>query len=156
MERIAPHLTRQTPFVIPAKTASVAAKLRAGLWAFEKLGGVPKSRRHEVWSAAQVREREPAIGADDLAGAVVYPEYLTDDARLTLANVRSASASGAQVINYAPVRSLLIEDGRAVGVTIGDGSSMRPRSPGARTGDRQRRRPWVDEVRAMESARRRG
>ena len=50
VQAIAPHLARETPFVIPAKTAAVIAKLRAGLWTFEKLGGVPKSRKHEVWS----------------------------------------------------------------------------------------------------------
>jgi glycerol-3-phosphate dehydrogenase len=95
VERIAPHLTRQTPFVIPAKNAAVVAKLRTGLWAFEKLGGVPKDRRHEVWSADDLAANEPAIDRRDLTGAVVYPEYLTDDARLTLANVRSAAAHGA-------------------------------------------------------------
>ena len=50
VEAIAPHLTRMTPFVIPAKNAAAIAKLRTGLWAFEKLGGVPKARHHEVWS----------------------------------------------------------------------------------------------------------
>jgi glycerol-3-phosphate dehydrogenase len=154
VERIAPHLTRQTPFVIPAKTASVAAKLRAGLWAFEKLGGVPKDRRHEVWSKRDLQDREPAVDARDLVGAVVYPEYLTEDARLTLANVRSASASGAQVINYAPVRSLLIEDGRAVGVTIGDGlfdvDADRARVRGRVIVNAAG--PWVDLLRRFEDS----
>src|SRR5271167_2239298 len=55
VQAIAPHLARQTPFVIPARTAPTTAKLRTGLWAFEKLGGVPKSRKHEVWSQAQLQ-----------------------------------------------------------------------------------------------------
>src|SRR6202012_3197914 len=50
VEAIAPHLARETPLVIPAKTGATIAKLRAGLWTFEKLGGVPKSRKHDVWS----------------------------------------------------------------------------------------------------------
>ena len=143
VQAIAPHLARQTPFVIPARTAGAMAKLRAGLWTFEKLGGVPKSRRHEVWSRADLEDREPAIAADDLAGAVVYPEYLTDDARLTLANVRSAAAHGALVVNYAAARAI-VKGGR---------SRERPRGrrhpPGRgraaraapRPRDRQRRRP---------------
>src|SRR5450432_1280127 len=152
VERIAPHLTRQTPFVIPAKTAAALAKLRAGLWAFEKLGGVPKDRRHEVWSQRDLLDREPAVDARDLFGAVVYPEYLTEDARMTLANVRSASAKGAQVVSYAPVRGLIVEDGRAVGLTIGDGLSDVD-------ADRARVRgrvivnaagPWVDLLRRLE------
>jgi len=151
VERVAPHLTRQTPFVIPAKNAAVTAKLRTGMWAFEKLGGVPKDRRHEVWSKADLAEREPTIAADDLSGAVVYPEYLTDDARLTLANIRSAAAHGASVLSYAPVRSILTENGRATGVVVGDaltGAEARARILGRVIINAAG--PWVDALRALE------
>jgi glycerol-3-phosphate dehydrogenase len=152
VQEIAPHLARETPFVMPARTQATIAKLRAGLWTFEKLGGVPKSRKHEVWSREDLRSREPTIAADDLAGAVVYPEYLTDDARLTLANVRSAAAHGAVVANYAAVESLIIEAGRAVGAVVRDGL------PGSDHAARVRARtiinaagPWVDALRAIEA-----
>lgn len=151
VERIAPHLTRRTPFVIPAKNAAVIAKLRTGLWAFEKLGAVPKDRRHEVWSRADLETQEPSLRRDDLFGAVVYPEYLTDDARLTLANVRSAAADGAQVMNYAPVTEVIVEDGRATGAVIGDG--LAGRAPRARVRARviiNCAGPWVDALRALE------
>lgn len=153
VQAIAPHLARETPFVIPAKTAAVIAKLRAGLWTFEKLGGVPKSRKHEVWSQKDVIAREPALRADDLTGAVVYPEYLTDDARLTLANVRDAAAHGALVLNYARADALVLEDGKAVGIDVADAM------PGADRKARLTARmivnaagPWVDAVRALEDA----
>jgi glycerol-3-phosphate dehydrogenase len=152
VQAIAPHLARETPFVIPAKTAAAIATLRAGLWTFEKLGGVPKSRSHEVWSPKALRQREPTIAAGELAGAVVYPEYLTDDARLTLANVRSAAAYGAAVLNYAAVESFQVEGGKAVGALIKDtlagahGARVRARLIVNAAG------PWVDAVRALESA----
>src|SRR5258708_17211728 len=98
VQAIAPYLAVETPFVIPARNAAAIAKLRAGLWTFEKLGGVPKSRAHQVWSAAELAAREPAMAVSGLAGATVYPEYLTNDARLTLANVRNAAAAGALVV----------------------------------------------------------
>ena len=151
VERVAPHLTRQTPFVIPAKNAAVLAKLRAGMWAFEKLGGVPKERHHEVWSKRDLTAREPALNAHDLSGAVAYPEYLTDDARLTLANVRSAAAHGAAVFSYAPVRSLIITDGRAAGVVVGDdleGVEARLRIYAKVIVNAAG--PWVDALRALE------
>ena len=151
VERVAPHLTRQTPFVIPAKNAAVLAKLRAGMWAFEKLGSVPKDRRHEVWSKSELAAREPCIDARDLSGAVAYPEYLTDDARLTLANIRSAAAHGAVVLSYAPVESLLLQDGKAVGVLVGDGLAGVPAR--ARILGRvivNAAGPWVDALRALE------
>ncbi|HEY2753311.1 glycerol-3-phosphate dehydrogenase/oxidase [Phenylobacterium sp.] len=152
VERIAPHLTRQTPFVIPAKTPAVTAKLRAGLWAFEKLGSVPKDRRHEVWTRRDLELREPTVEAREFSGAVVYPEYLTEDARLTLANVRSAKAYGAQVISYAPVRRLIVENGKAVGVVLSDALSSED-ADRARLSGRvivNAAGPWVDAVRRLE------
>jgi glycerol-3-phosphate dehydrogenase len=154
VQAIAPHLARETPLVIPARSAGAIARLRAGLWTFEKLGGVPKSRRHEVWSRDELAQREPAVEAGDLAGAVVYPEYLTDDSRLTLANVRSAAAHGAVVANYAAVEAILTDEGRASGLAVAD------TLPGPGEGRRARLRakvivnaagPWVDQVRALEA-----
>jgi glycerol-3-phosphate dehydrogenase len=151
VERIAPHLTRQTPFVIPAKNAAVTAKLRAGLWAFEKLGGVPKDRRHEVWGKKELQAKEPALDARELSGAVVYPEYLTDDAKLTVANVRSAQANGAVVASYAPVLELIVESGKAVGVVVGDG--LAEGAARARVKSKaivNAAGPWVDALRKVE------
>jgi glycerol-3-phosphate dehydrogenase len=152
VQAIAPHLAREILFVIPARSAATIAKLRAGLWTFEKLGGVPKSRAHELWSRAELAAKEPALRTDDLSGAVAYPEYLTDDARLTLANVRSAAAHGAAVANYARAERIVTEDGKAVGLEVVE------TLPGV--GERRahvRARiivnaagPWVDTVRALE------
>lgn len=151
VQLIAPHLARETPFVIPANSAGAIAKLRAGLWTFEKLGGVPKSRKHEVWSKEDLARHEPAIAADGLVGAVAYPEYLTDDARLTLANVRSAAAHGAVCASRARVERLILEGGQARGASVRDTLSgdaeaqVRARVVINAAG------PWVDAVRAMES-----
>ena len=148
VQAIAPHLARETPFVIPARTAATIAKLRAGLWAFEKLGGVPRSRKHEVWSQAQLQDREPAIAAGGLAGAVVYPEYLTDDARLTLANVRSAAGHGATCLNHARVAAIVTEGQAASGLDIVDGEGRRARLFAKVIVNAAG--PWVDAVRALE------
>ena len=60
---------------------------------------------------ATLAAREPMIRTDGVNGAVVYTEYLTDDARLTIANVRDAAAHGAVVANYAAVTEL-VQGGR--------------------------------------------
>ena len=153
IEAIAPHLTRRTPFVIPARNQAALLKLRTGLWAFEKLGAVPAGRRHEVWSRDDLAAREPSLKVDDLAGAVAYPEYLTEDARLTLANVRSAAAHGAAVISYAPVRELVFAGGRASGAVIGD--ALGADGPRARILAKlvvNAAGPWVDAIRKLEDA----
>lgn len=92
MRRIAPHLVRLSHFLIPTTSLAMVAKLRAGLWSFEKLGNVPAHEQHEVINAAALAEREPLMRTAGLNGAVLYPEFLTDDARLVLANVRAAQA----------------------------------------------------------------
>lgn len=148
VQAIAPHLARETPFVIPARSSGAIAKLRAGLWTFEKLGGVPKTRKHEVWSQAELEAREPAIAADALVGAVVYPEYLTDDARLTLANVRSAAAYGAVCLNHARAAAIVVEDGRAAGLEVRDGEGRVARLHARLVVNAAG--PWVDAVRALE------
>ena len=152
VQAIAPYLAVETPFVIGARSQASIARLRAGLWTFEKLGGVPKSRAHQLWSRADLAQHEPAMKADDLVGAVVYPEYLTNDARLTLANVLSAVSAGAVVANYAKAERFVMEGGQAVGIEVSD------QSPGG-VGRAARvtakvivnaAGPWVDAIRALE------
>ena len=152
VEAIAPHLTRMTPFVIPAKNAAAIAKLRTGLWAFEKLGGVPKARQHEVWSRKDVETKEPAIDASDLTGAVAYPEYLTEDAKLTLANVRAAVANGAVAISYTPVAEILLENGKAVGVVLDDALGAPSRARVSAKVIVNAAGPWVDRLRGLEDS----
>jgi glycerol-3-phosphate dehydrogenase len=150
VQQIAPHLARETPFVMPAKAAATIAKLRTALWTFEKLGGVPKSHRHQVWSTADLAANEPAVASADMAGAVVYPEYLTDDARLVLGNVRSAAAHGAVVANYARVNAIEGDLGRANAVLVSDALGERVARLSARV-IVNAAGPWVDAVRALEA-----
>ncbi len=120
VQRIAPHLAIVTPVIVGARSRLQLTKLRAGLWTYEKLGGVMHDEQHEVWDRARLARDEPVLRNTDLAGAIVYSEYITDDARLTVANVRSAHAHGAVVANYTPVTRLLREGDQVVGVCVAD------------------------------------
>lgn len=152
LRRIAPHLAHKAPFLLPVHSLAGMAKFRAAMWTFEKLGQVPSEERHEVWSAEDVAVREPLAAVEGVTGAVLYTEFLTDDARLTLANARSARAAGADVATYAPVVEVIVEDGRATAV----------RCEGALPGETlssvvraslvvNAAGPWVDALRALES-----
>ena len=100
LHRIAPHLAQKTPYVIPTVSVRSKLTLRAALWAYERLGGVERADYHEVWSKEELVEKEPLIERSRLNGAVVYPEFLTDDSRLTVATVRSAIDHGATVVAF--------------------------------------------------------
>lgn len=155
VQRIAPHLAIVTPVIVGARSRLQLTKLRAGLWTYEKLGGVMHDEQHEVWDRARLARDEPVLRNTDLAGAIVYFEYITDDARLTVANVRSAHAHGAVVANYVPVVSLLREGDQVVGVCVADAcaggatnavAEVRARVVVNATG------PWADVLRHMEAS----
>lgn len=151
LRRIAPHLARRSTFYLPGSTGATT-KMRAALATFERLGKVPKAERHEVLGEAELLEREPTLLPGRFASAVAYPEFITNDARLTLANVRSAAEAGAAVVTYAPVTRMLTAHGRACGVEV------RGALPGESVGAVlhgsvvvNAAGPWVDAIRALES-----
>jgi glycerol-3-phosphate dehydrogenase len=116
-------------------------KLKAGLFMFERLAPVDADERHRMWDRAEALAAEPLLSPTNLHGAAAFTEYLTDDARLVLANVLDAHAAGAIVVNHTEVTGL--DHGRA---TVRDGLSgetcvVRARVVVNAGG------PWVDEVR---------
>src|SRR5438067_2105844 len=119
LRRTAPHLTQPRPMLVPAYGVGTHTKLNLGLWTYEKIAGIPESERHEMLDRDATLAREPGLKADGLTGAALYPENLTDDARLVLATVRSAKRAGALVANYAEACGLR-PNGRATRVEIRD------------------------------------
>ena len=84
-----------------------------------------------------------------LASAYLYYDAATDDARLTLAIVRTAARHGAVVANRSRVTSFTRDgDGRIDGAVVDTGETRAhrsaPASSSARTG------VWTDEVRALD------
>lgn len=114
--RLAPHLAEPRWLVIPTRSRATMLKLRVGVATYEKLGAVEPQDIHRNWSASDLAEQEPLIDHARYPYACVYREYLTDDARLVLANLRSAVQRGAIVLNHARVDAIPCEQGRAAGV----------------------------------------
>ena len=146
----APSLVHPLPFVIPAYRGRRpgALLLRFGLFLYDFLSrGKTVPRR--VWLAADATvEREPRLSSDALAGAGIYYDAWTDDARLVLAVVKDAAEAGACVANYTEVVELLHDEGgRVVGARLRDVIENRTLDARARiavnaTG------VWLDRLRA--------
>jgi glycerol-3-phosphate dehydrogenase len=149
LRQIAPHLAQPIPFVVPAHSRAGIATLRTGMWTYEKLGKVPDSEKHKVWSRQDLEVEEPAVDSSPFAGAVVYSECITEDSRLTLANLRSASSHGAIVTNYARVTSIITRNARAIGVRVEDPLSGEACDVKAKVLVNAAG-PWVDAIRQME------
>lgn len=151
IRKLAPHLSLTNPMVVLAKNRTALTMLRTGLWTYEKLGHVDEQERHVIWDNDQLTANEPGVKPDDFVGAAVYPEYQTEDSRLTLANARSAAYHGALVVTYAAVDSLLIDDGKAVGALVRDTLSERKEPFKVRAKVLVNAAgTWVDTVRKME------
>jgi glycerol-3-phosphate dehydrogenase len=149
LHRLAPHLAEPRWMLLPARSRAGALAYRSAVALYERLGAVAAADRHRVWSGAELAEREPLLDRSTWRSAVAYREYLTDDARLVLANLRDAVASGARVANHARAEGLLREEGTARGVearcTLSDRSfTVRARGVIDAAG------PWVDSIARLE------
>jgi glycerol-3-phosphate dehydrogenase len=151
LRKLAPHLSITTQMVVVARKKRHLAALRGGLKLYEKLGHVDENERHVVWDRDELGAKEPSVNLDGLVGAVVYPEYQTEDSRLTLANARSAAAHGATVVTYAAVKSLLIQNGKTVGALVRNTLSEKDAPFEVRaTVVVNAAGTWVDAIRKME------
>ncbi len=149
LRRLAPHLARPTPLLVPVHSRGGYAKLSAGLWTYDRMARVLKDERNQMLSRDETLAREPALRPDQLYGAGMYYEYLTDDARLVLANIKSAAALGAVIANAAEVTGLIDAGGRLEAVRVRDALS------GAEFAVRAKvvvnaAGPWVDAVRLLQ------
>lgn len=149
----APHLVQPFPFVMPVYEGGSSGRLqlKVGLMAYDLLAGSRRVEHHDMLSREEMLRLEPTLRQDGLRGGFRFFECLVDDARLTLANVRSAAQNGAVAVNYAEVIELLREDGRVLGVHFRDrlagGTGLvRARVVVNAAG------PWVDHLRAMGDA----
>ena len=148
--RLAPHLVKSLPFLVPIYRESSRSliKVRLGLRLYDWLTPGGDRERYRVLKPVDALSLEPALRARDLRGAgyyfdglLLYPE------RLCLENVLSASRHGARVYNYADVEEVVRDArGTLTGVKVRDLLTGQVVTLGARvivnaTG------PWVDQIR---------
>jgi len=146
---LAPHLAERRWMLVPARSYASLLKFRAGLATYEKLGAVEEPDRHRNWDAAALEREEPLLRRDRFPYACVYREYLTDDARLVLANLRDAAGRGAVALNHVPVTGVVLDAGRAAGVEAACSASGRTFRVRARCVVNAAG-PWVEAVRRLE------
>ena len=132
--RLAPHLVRPLPFLLPLYAGArrplglrlpavvrplIPLGLRAGLITYDLFARDP-AMRHRPASRAQVEQEVPDLRTDGLRAAFVYYDALTDDVRLTHAVLATARAHAAATVNYAKVVELKHTGGRIAGARIED------------------------------------
>lgn len=142
--KVAPHLVRRLPFVLPVYEGGPYGKtaIRSALWLYRALAG--QRVGGSIITPAEAAALVPSLRLDRVKTVGLYVDAQTNDARLCLANVRGAADRGAVVLNYAEVVSI-DQGGAEVADRIGSSVvSVRARAIVNATG------PWVDHVRRLE------
>ena len=96
--RLAPHLVRLEEFLFPLYGVPVATRAfyTAGMTMYDVLGSVRSGGRHRQLSTSATLEYAPNLRRHGLRGALVYHDAMEDDARYTLAVLRTALAVAPQ------------------------------------------------------------
>lgn len=135
--RLAPHLVRPVPILIPLPSGNPAARVarRAyyglGVAAYDVFAGAFGTGRgmplHRHLTRDGARRLFPSLRAESLSGAIRYYDGQVDDARLVVDLARTAASLGAAVVTSARVVGFVREAREVVGVRVRDLES--PDSP---------------------------
>jgi glycerol-3-phosphate dehydrogenase len=146
--RIAPHLVRPLPLLLPIYRGDQRGRwlIRAGMVAYDVLSRGKSLPGHGMLDRAAALGRAPGLAESGLLGAALYHDAQVEYAeRLALENVLDARMHGADVRTYHRVRDILRQDGRVTGVAGNDvltGEPFRYAAPVVVNVAG----PWVDEV----------
>lgn len=132
--RLAPHVARPLPFVVPLYATTrrplglrlpavvrpfTPLGVRMGLFAYDLFARDP-ALRHRVVTRETLAREVPELRTDGLRTAFVYYDARTDDVRLTHSVLATARAHGATTLNYASVKGLVTTGGRVTGARVED------------------------------------
>ena len=130
VSKLAPHLVKPVSFLYPLHRKVLERPyVGAGLVLYDAMEGtkrpVPHHRHLTVRGALRMA---PGLTPSGLAGALLYYDAQTDDARYTVTVARTAAAHGALIANQVSARELLRDGsagGRVVGARVRDEESGR-------------------------------
>jgi glycerol-3-phosphate dehydrogenase len=146
--RIAPHLVRPLPLLLPIYRGDQRGRLliRAGMLAYDVMSLDKSLPGHRMLDRTASLGRAPGLAESGLLGAALFHDAQVEyPERLALENVLDARAHGAEIRTYHQVDQVLCADGRVLGVTGTDlltGGPFRYAAPVVINVAG----PWVDEV----------
>ena len=151
---LAPHLVRPEKMLLPLVEGGSLGKLSTSmaLWVYDFLADVEGDDKRVMLSKEETKEMEPLLRDDILKGGGFYAEYRTDDARLTIENIKTAVNHGATALNYVEAVDFTYdEEGTIDGVVMHDRDgqeriTVRTDHVISCTG------PWVDDLRKVDKS----
>ena len=122
VHKLAPHLVLPEKMLLPLIEGGSYGKwlTSIGLKVYDILAQVGGDDKRQMLEKKEALELEPLLPKKILKGAGYYAEYRTDDARLTIENIKTSLVYGAQALNYAAVTDFLYANGQVAGVKVND------------------------------------
>jgi glycerol-3-phosphate dehydrogenase len=119
--RIAPHLVKPLPILIPIYQGARRGKLqiRTGMLLYDLLSKDKTLPRYRILSRDEALKQAPGLNTDGLNAAAVYYDAQVEFAeRLVLENILAAQKTGTKVFTYSRVVRLSTANGKATGVEL--------------------------------------
>ena len=150
VHKLAPHLVLPEKMLLPLIEGGSYGKwlTSIGLKVYDILAQVGGDDKRQMLEKKEALELEPLLPKKILKGAGYYAEYRTDDARLTIENIKTSLLYGAEAMNYAAVTDFLYNDDRVAGVKVNDlinGEEFEIKSNYVISAAG----PWVDDLRTV-------
>lgn len=150
VHKLAPHLVIPEKMLLPlVENGSYGKWLTSiGLKIYDILAQVSGDDKRKMLEKKEALSLEPLLPKKILNGAGYYAEYRTDDARLTLENIKTGLSFGSIALNYAKVSDFLYTDNKISGVRVHDQIAGKDFDISCKyvvsaAG------PWVDELRTI-------
>ena len=122
LQRIAPHLVRPLPFLLPVYRGDARSlgKARIGMTLYDMLALYRNAAPHRCLAPAATLDAEPGLARRNLLGSIRYYDCQEDDARFCLENILHAAEVGATCVNYCELAGLVMDKDRLVAATVRD------------------------------------
>lgn len=153
VHKLAPHLVLPEKMLLPLIEGGSYGKwlTSIGLKVYDVLAQVSGEDKRKMLEKKEALELEPLLPKKKVKGAGYYAEYRTDDARLTIENIKTSLKYGNLALNYAKVDDFLYADDKISGVRVKDQLTEEEFTIQAKyvisaAG------PWVDELRAVNNS----
>ena len=155
VHKLAPHLVLPEKMLLPLIEGGSYGKwlTSIGLKVYDILAQVTGDDKRQMLEKKEALKLEPLLPKKILNGAGYYAEYRTDDARLTIENIKTSLQYGAHALNYARVSEFVYTDDMVSGVKVVDEMTneefeIRSKYVISAAG------PWVDELRSINNSKR--
>ncbi|WP_028888118.1 glycerol-3-phosphate dehydrogenase/oxidase [Tenacibaculum ovolyticum] len=153
VHKIAPHLVIPEKMILPLIDGGTYGSwlTSIGLKIYDVLASVEGDDKRKMLDKEEALEKEPLLPENILRGAGYYAEYRTDDARLTIEVLKTASQYNAQILNYTKANEFIYKNKRVVGAKVTDGFTNENYNIKAKYVVNAAG-PWVDELRQINNS----